>query len=442
MESLVDEIFEVEYSDLDSCISKFPINKRFGLVVRLNGIKYEFLLNLKEYSDTILVLAPPAIEGTQLKKFCSRPYFSRQSWDFNESTIYFEDPTRYVYSLKSGWGIGTPNEWFLDNIKNIILKIVHFFEISDEKLIFFGSSSGGFTSIQLATLVKDSLAIADCPQTDLRKWHYYWKDLKRTIFNQFSDDEIDSKFDYRISVIDNMIKENYIPKLLFISTLNENDIDSQTVPFIQQLKNLPFKNYSFSRIKIFINPVDFHGPIYKNDAFNLLENIGFFRNKKDMLSRLHIQENNISKTFEFRECIFYDDSKDCSYKNLWQQNGTSSIVRSADGTVMTGNKWDSINLKVDNSINIEMGNYIFKFDVINIIGSNARLNVYDGTSHQILLSTGHYEVEITDKIYVVKDNKLVDIMPYDKSSVYVQLNFNINNDGVQLKFKNVRLYTI
>ena len=457
MRGLVDEIIEIEYSNLDEQLPKFPINRRFGLIVHLNGSKYEFLVNIKETSDSVLVLSPAALDPDHIERFRSRPLFIRNSWEFKESTIYFEDPTRYEYSLKSGWGIGTPNEWFLDNIKNIILKITHFYNISDEKLIFFGSSSGGFTSIQLATLVKGSLAIGDCPQTDLRKWTYYWKNLKATIFDRFSDEEIDRDFGYRISVIDNMIKENYVPRLVFITTLNQFDIDTQTVPFIQQIHKLPLEDDSFSRIKIIINPVDFHGPIFKPDTLRLLENIDFLTNKENIFDLLNIGKNNegikynldevngskdstnLLETSEVLDTVCSDNAIADNYNDIWHFNGDSSLTRETDGTVMTGGIWASINLKVNDNINLEMGNYIFEFDVISITGNDARLNFYDGRSNQIILSTGHYKVEIRDKVFVKKNN-VTEIIYHDTSAQYFQLNFNINNDNVQLKFKNVRLY--
>ena len=460
MKGLVDEIIEIEYSDLDEQIPKFPTNKRFGLVVNLKGNKYEFLVNIKDSSDSLLVLAPPALDADQIDKFRSRPLFIRNSWDFKESTIYFEDPTRYVYSLKSGWGIGTPNEWFLDNIKNIILKISNFYNIPNEKLIFFGSSSGGFTSIQLATTVKGSLAIGDCPQTDLRQWTYYWKNLKGTIFKQFSDDEINRNFAYRISLIDNMIKENYVPNLLFISSLNQNDIVSQTVPFIQQLHKLPFEKDSFSRIKILINPVDFHGPIFKADALRLLEDIELLRNKENNFDLLNIGQNNnginqssdevkesndsadLPENREIPVTVCYDNATSNDNNDIWSLNGDSSLTRQSDGTVMTGKIWASINLNVNDNIDFEMGNYIFEFDVISVSGNDARLNFYDGNSNQVILSSGHYEVEIGDRVEVKKNNVTVNIIYHNASAQYFQLNFNINEDNVQLKFKNVRLSRI
>ena len=304
MKKLVDKIIVIEYNELEEYIPKFPINKRFGLVVHLNNIKYEFLLNLKESSDNILVLSPSALNGDKIEKFSNRPFFSRHSWNFNESTIYFEDPTRYLYSLKCGWGIGTSEEWFLKNILDIILKISQYFNIPNEKLIFYGSSSGGFTSMQLATLVKDSLAIADCPQTDLRQWCYYWQKLKNTIFSQFTDEEINIKFAYRISIIDSIIKENYVPKVIFISTLNENDVLSQTLPFIEQLNKLPFKNNSFSRIKILINPADEHGALNRKNIFKLLKTIDYLENRKNTLNLLDDKQkeiNSLKKRNEYLE---------------------------------------------------------------------------------------------------------------------------------------------
>ncbi len=460
MKGLVDEIIEIAYTDLDEQIPKFPKNRRFGLVVHLNGNKYEFLVNIKDSSDSLLVLAPPALDPDQIDKFRSRPLFIRNSWDFKESTIYFEDPTRYVYSLKSGWGIGTPNEWFLDNIKNIILKIANFYDIPNEKLIFFGSSSGGFTSIQLATMVKGSLAIGDCPQTDLRKWTYYWKNLKGTIFNQFSDEEINRNFAYRISLIDYMIKENYVPNLLFITSLNQNDIATQTVPFIQQLHKLPFNKGSFSRINILINPVEFHGPIFKADALRLLENIDLLKNNGNVFDMSNIgQYNNeinqnldevktindsanLPETREFPDTVCYDNATSNDHNDIWSLNGDSSLTRETDGSVMTGKIWASINLNVNDDINFPMGNYIFEFDVISVTGNDARLNFYDGNSNQIILSSGHYKIEIGDRIDVKKNNVTENIIFHDTSAQYFQLNFNINNDNVQLKFKNIRLYRI
>lgn len=128
-----------------------------------------------------------------------------------------------------------------------------------------------------------------------------------------------------------------------------------------------------------------------------------------------------------------------NYNDMWQINGTASITSEIDGTVLTGEKWASINLKCNDNINFPMGNYIFEFDVININGNDARLNFYDGNSNQIILSKGHYKVEITNKIYVKKDNIITNTISHDTNASYFQLNFNINNDNVQLKFKNIKL---
>ena len=180
----------------------------------------------------------------------------------------------------------------------------------------------------------------------------------------------------------------------------------------------------------------------KNNIFNDLNNIEhFIKTIKDLDdNNTLINEYNriLEETNEINN-ICHDNAASNDYENIWRLNGTASITRETDGTILTGEKWASINLKADDDINIEMGNYIFEFDVISITGNDARLNFYDGNSNQIILSKGHYKVEITDKVYIKKNNIIVNTISHDTNNPYFQLNFNINNNNVKLKFKNIQL---
>ena len=64
-----------------------------------------------ETYDSVLVLVPPALDVNQIETFSSRPLFIRIH-GLLRIYLYFEGSTRYAYSLKSGWGIGTPNDGF------------------------------------------------------------------------------------------------------------------------------------------------------------------------------------------------------------------------------------------------------------------------------------------------------------------------------------------
>lgn len=125
MEELVEKIIECEINNIP--FSEIPIDERFGLIVYKNKVKYEFLIHLKSTSQNLICLGSGALNGVDLERFKQKPRFNRQSWKIKESTVFYNDPTRYLDdNILGGWGIGEPEDWYLDNIKGIIQKLLNF----------------------------------------------------------------------------------------------------------------------------------------------------------------------------------------------------------------------------------------------------------------------------------------------------------------------------
>lgn len=59
MKQLVNTILELDFKDISK--ANFPMNESFGLITYINGVKYEFLLNLKSQSDKLIVHGSGAI---------------------------------------------------------------------------------------------------------------------------------------------------------------------------------------------------------------------------------------------------------------------------------------------------------------------------------------------------------------------------------------------
>lgn len=274
MKKLVEDIIILEYENLEKKLNKIPLNKQVGLIVLLNNIKYEFLIHIKSTSDSLLCLGPSGLPNKQqIKEFKSRPFFSRHSWKFNDSTIFYNDNTRYVWNgaIGAGWGIGLPNDYFLENMKNILLKIFNFFHIKQENIIFYGSSMGGFTSIQLATMIKNSHAIAENPQIDAKNWmkRVY---LKNNFYSDLYDDKTLELIEpYRYNVIEMIKKENYVPYLTIINCISSEDINYHLSPFIKELVNLPFKSEDYNKINIIIEPTKKHQPLSYNQLNKIIK---------------------------------------------------------------------------------------------------------------------------------------------------------------------------
>lgn len=270
MEGIVNKIVCCEYNEIP--FEDFPINEKFGLIITKNSVKFEFLININSSSNKLIVLGSGAVNEWQLKKFENRPKFDRHSWYFDESTIFYNDPTRYIdNSLEGGWGIGTPNEWYLETIKNIILSISKYFNYKNENLLFYGSSLGGFMSIMLSTLIKGSKSLADVPQLTFENTNY-WRRIKNIIFPNYSDEQIKKDFNYRLNVLYLMEKEKYIPNLTMIFDAGHVDISEHYVHFFEELNRLT-NCYNKNRIKILINPIDEHKFLNKNETLQLINEV-------------------------------------------------------------------------------------------------------------------------------------------------------------------------
>ena len=108
MYQLVDEIINIDYEELSTM--DIPINYRIGLCVNLRGVKYEMLVYFKSETDKVVCLGAGAMADDSTHDN-TRPFFHRHGWVFDASTIWYNDPTRYLkINLKGAWGVGTEED--------------------------------------------------------------------------------------------------------------------------------------------------------------------------------------------------------------------------------------------------------------------------------------------------------------------------------------------
>ena len=114
IEQLVNLILEYNIEEINYI--NFPINQPFGLVIYSDDVKYEFIINIKNNSDKLIILGAGNLHKSVMEKFHNRPVFSRISWPFKESTIYYNDPSRFMgkKELSGGWGLGTIDHWCIE----------------------------------------------------------------------------------------------------------------------------------------------------------------------------------------------------------------------------------------------------------------------------------------------------------------------------------------
>lgn len=283
MRQITKTVLYTSLSGLDSI--KFP-KGRFGLVIEDNDVIYEFLLNVKENADKLLCLGS-GCHGSKITDNRQRPYFNRWSWNFEGfSTVNYNDPTLYLNDeVLSGWCLGTKDNWYLLTIKNILVKIARKLGIVNNKILFYGSSAGGTTSLMLGTLIRNSMVLADMPQTDVSKFVQsdkvklppYWPNIKKYCFDCVDDKEAYDKYGYRFNLFEFLKKEEYIPNALLLCDVSHfPDYKKSYKPFIDKIHELPFNKNQNSLKFIFYGKKEGHSAASKKTTLFIIKNIELY----------------------------------------------------------------------------------------------------------------------------------------------------------------------
>lgn len=272
-------------SSLKSDLNKLSYGRINGLCVHHNDQVYEFIFNLKDPSringDKVVVMGSGGLARGNIfddrasmdekMKYVGTPKFDRWTWDIGYSRIYYNDPTRYNHKdklVKLGWGIGTADDWYLHNIKNILLTVFDFFGYKRHNTMFYGSSQGGFMSLMLGTMIQNTLVIADVPQFDVTTWGGFEPNESEPYsLNQLIFGGNYEKYVHRLRFVDLIVKEKYIPKAQINITLNKRDVNTQYTNFLKQFSNVNMeifgKKVNWMRINVI--PSGVHCNISKDD---------------------------------------------------------------------------------------------------------------------------------------------------------------------------------
>lgn len=296
MEQLVDKIFEMDLEDIEHF--NFPLNELFGLRVMHNYNEYCFLVRFSTENDKLVCIG----SGSQFRdeKSFNRPVFQRHSWQkgINSSVIYYSDPVfLFDNTISCGWCVGTPREYYLGYIKKIIEKLSKNHKIKNEDILFYGSSAGGFTSIQLGTYFKGSFVLANNPQIDVRNFNKkHYKKLLNVCFKNMSRKKVEKHFEYRLNVITNFKKEKYVPNIYYVLELySKVDLEENLIPFLSELISLDFFNKSNSIQIMIYNQNGNHTPLNKKDTISLINRIS----NGDFLSFSNIYELEMENGVKF-----------------------------------------------------------------------------------------------------------------------------------------------
>ena len=286
--------------------TEFPLDKLFSLKVNSNDVKYEFLIRFSSSNKNLICFGSGAYDPKKL----SPPIYNRHSWqkEFKESVIYYNDPTLYNSSnrplkynsprLPLGWGIGKHEDWYLSTIANIIVILASKNKIKPENILFFGSSGGGFTSVILSTLIKNSSAIVNNPQMFCWALPDHFDNIINVCFDNLDINFVLNKYKYRFSVIELFKRENYVPLIKYLININSKvDLVDQFIPFINELAS--FEKLDNDLIILAYSSENGHnGVLSPEDTIAMIKE--HFNSKNVSIKNNEFTSNNYNLTNEYQ----------------------------------------------------------------------------------------------------------------------------------------------
>lgn len=248
MENLVEEIIQLNFNEIDNY--EFPMNKLLGIVINHLGIKFEFIVhfvdspNLLCFGSGLSSRSQKTSQGILIKP----PFFRRWSWYkyFNENFIAYADPMFYLDErIQLGWYVGDKDNWYLEIISLIIKKFAKNKAIPNNNILCYGTSGGGFSSIVLGTLIRDSKVLVNNSQFNVLNYHSWAVnrlfEVLRKSFTGMSDDEIKKAINFRLDCNELFKKEKYVPSITYHVNVNSDvDIYNHCLPFLEDLLKNPY----------------------------------------------------------------------------------------------------------------------------------------------------------------------------------------------------------
>ncbi|WP_156844763.1 hypothetical protein [Corynebacterium maris] len=138
---------------------------------RLGGLPIHYAITERSTPDGLVVLMPAALSSKREDR--KRIYFTRGKWVNewpNAEVVSFSDPAvQQDERLNGAWYIH-PEHDVVRTISEIVGEIATSGGIPYSRIVFYGSSLGGFGAIGAAAHLDGSRAVAEVPQIDFANW--------------------------------------------------------------------------------------------------------------------------------------------------------------------------------------------------------------------------------------------------------------------------------
>lgn len=192
--------------------------------VEEKGIKLECRINQKVKNDYLVVTPNGAVDREKYEL----PVFARWNYQniFNSSILSISDPTLLLDDyLRIGWFAGTNQLNITQFVSEVVTKVADQLGIAQDRIIFWGSSSGGFASILLASKIDGASFVSINGQSTISNYYAgHVEDYRKVFDSQSSIEKILQDYQSRWSIITSL-DESYKQGLSTKGVVVQNIVD-------------------------------------------------------------------------------------------------------------------------------------------------------------------------------------------------------------------------
>ena len=141
--------------------------------LQFEGLNWKFpALYFSSEHPRLFILPSGATDRNKI----TLPYFNRWTWaaagKFPGHVLCIGDPTLELHDeMRLGWYLGKDTHDATDELCSFVQRFAETLGIPEDKIVFWGSSGGGFAALALASRIEGSTAVAINAQTDALAYH-------------------------------------------------------------------------------------------------------------------------------------------------------------------------------------------------------------------------------------------------------------------------------
>lgn len=200
-----------------------------------DGWVFDAALYVRAGSDRLMVALPSARSVTGYA-----PEYLRLGWVHELpafSIITIEDPTCRLAPMNGGWFLGREDSYALESLSKAITAIAGALQIDMRRVLFYGSSAGALSALQLAAICAGACAIAEIPTFDLSRtfWPSAVARALRPGYPGKSIRQVMKEMPERVSALQMFMKASRVPNHLVIHCTKDRINESEVHRYLAEL---------------------------------------------------------------------------------------------------------------------------------------------------------------------------------------------------------------